>query len=518
MYDYMRKHYVFIGLISLVLFAGCEQFDDLESLDTVRFDAEYAIPLIDTRIDLPELLQNLDETTEVIVDGNGLIRFRYRGDVITQTSEDIFASINESLPPIIPVTKPRMALPFSTPDGVLIDRVDLRDGQLIYLVEHKHPDKVDVKIRFPQVVKNGQPLVLTASMPPYVAGSSTPSRATNFFAPASLAGYSIIAERDSIYVEYEAVRSDGRRDTLSSALLRIQNLAITYAEGFFGKQVYKGGRDTIAIDFFNNWVGGDVYFEDPRVTFLVDNAFGIPTRSVVNLFNVLTVRGQVLPLTGDLVTKGIDFPYPGLNEVGTVKSTTFVFNKDNSNIDKLLGAGPVALDYDVDALTNPDNNPAIRGFITDSSFYRVRVEVELPLYGTAAGFVARDTFDIDLGQFDGADRAEFKLVADNELPLGIDLQGYFLDESGAVLDSLLDSPRRVVGPAPVNDQGIAYDSTRQITIVPFPADRFTHIRNARFLALHASFSTTDEGTRPVRPLSEQQLHVRIGTILGVKRE
>lgn len=502
--------------MSAVFFASCEQFDELESLDGVNYEAEYALPLVDTRISLRELIENVEETTTIIIDENGLVRFQYEGEVITQTSDDIFASINESLPPVIPVSSPRMALPFSTPDGIDIDRIDLKGGELVYFFENRHPERLEVLITLPQVTKNGQPLTFRHNVPAY-SGSGTPPRITNFLFPTQLDGYIISPEADSVYIEYEALRGGTTADTLNNFLLRIQELSFTYAQGFFGNQIQEGGRDTIEIDFFDDWVQGDIYFEEPRITFNIENSFGIPTRSVVNVFNILTVQGKVLPLESEFIQKGIDFPYPGIDQVGQTEEKTFTFTRDNSNIAEILGSGPVAIDYDVDALTNPDDDRNITGFITDSSYYRVRVEVDLPLYGRADNFLALDTFELDFTQYENVKTAEFKVVTDNELPLSVDIQAYFLAEDGTVLDSLLGAEERIVQAAPVNEEGISTESVRQVTYAPFEADRFDQIRDARRLALVASFSTLGEGRVSVQPKADQEARIRIGAILGVAR-
>ena len=88
----MRKHILFL-LLCMMVFASCEQFDELESLEGVEYDATYALPLVDTRISLRELIENVEETTTILIDENGLVRFQYQGDVITDDSKDIFASI-----------------------------------------------------------------------------------------------------------------------------------------------------------------------------------------------------------------------------------------------------------------------------------------------------------------------------------------------------------------------------------------------------------------------------------------
>lgn len=513
---YMRKLY-FLGIMALAMtLFSCNQFDELENLDRVAYDAEYAIPLVDTKTSLREVLEDFEDNSTIFIDPDGLIRFRYVDEVTTQTSDDIFASINESLPPLIPITSPNMALPFSNPDGLQIDRLDLKGGSLIYYYENRNPESVNVRITFPQVTKNATPLTFQQTVAGY-SGSGNPPTGTNLFAPASLAGFRIQTLNDSVYVQYEATLPGGAQAPLSNFVIRLQDLAFSYAEGYFGNFLYEGSRDTLVIDFFDNWIRGDIYFEEPKITLNVENSFGIPTSAVVNVLDVITVKQNILSLESPFVDNGIEFPYPTMSEIGQVKRGSFSFTKENSNIDVILGAGPTAIDYDVDAITNPNNNPNIRGYITDSSYYKVNMEVELPLYGKASGFVARDTFEVKFDSYEDVDDAEFKLVVDNAIPLDVEVQAYFLDDNNAVIDSLLDAPQRIVEAAPVNTQGEATGTTRKISFAPFPEDRFKNIKtNARRIALVTSFSTLNNGNTSVKIYSDQEVKIKMGVKLGVR--
>ena len=507
----------FLFLLAVVAFLStCNKFDDLDDIDRVNYEAEFALPLVDTELSIEDILLRIEENSSVKVDPDGLIRFMYSGDVITETSEEVFAAITDELAaiPLIPVLSKRQAIPLSSPDGLDMDRLDLKGGTIGYAFQSNHDEEVEVVITLPTVTKNGIPLTFTKTVPAYSGSGQLPSG----IGGADVTDYIIRPEEnDSVYIEYEAISVSGEvLEELPLIALQINDLAFRYAEGYLGNQVYEGGRDTIEIDFFDSWVQGDVYFEDPKITFNFENSYGIPTRSVVNVFDIFTVRNEVLPLESEQLTNGIDFPYPGLDEIGAIKIDTFVFTKDNSNIDVVLGAGPVAIDYDVNAITNPDELTDIRGFITDSSYYKVRVDVELPLRARASDFLGRDTFEIDLGQYEEAEYAEFKMIAENTLPLDVDLQLYFLSSGGTVVDSLLDEVQRVVTGADIDEAGNAIGSASTTTIIPFPADRFAKIKGADRIVLNAIFSTVQDGTVSVRIKNEQDIKVRIGAKLGVK--
>lgn len=514
----MNKWYLtsFVA-ISLLFFQNCNPVADFEDIDTIQYNAEYAVPIINSNLTIEDFLDELDDQSEIIIEPDGLIRFKYRGDVISATVEQMFAAINDALPPLIPVTEPGMALPLSSPDGIQIDYLDLKKGGFVYGIESELNVPVSVELTMPQFTKDGEILTFNTSLPAY-NGSGNKPVSTNILFPSSLEGYTILPENDSVYIDYKITTPDGLEvEKMSNFFIRLQDLEFSYAEGFLGTLEYEGGRDTIEIDFLDQWVQGEVYFEDPTFTFLITNSFGIPTKSKVNVFEVFTVRQEKLPLESPFIEDGIDFPFPGLEEVGQTKSKTFLFDKTNSNIQEIIGAGPLAVDYDVDAITNPDGNTGIRGFITDESAYNVQVEVDLPLYGSIKNFLAFDTIDINLDEFDEVQSADFKLIAENNIPLEVAIQGLFLGENDQVIDSLFANEQLIIAGAPVDGQGNPTSTQSQTSNAIFEGDRFQQILAARKLILRVNFSTTETGATSVRLINTQDIQLKLGAILGVEK-
>lgn len=514
----MKRWIFLLPIVALAIFTSCQRFDELEGISAADFEAQYALPLINTELSLKDVLEKAQDLATIIVDPDGLIRFQYRGEVLTQTSDRVFQQINATLSGVpIPVLSKRTALQLQFPDGLAFDRLVLGGGTIKWSFQHKHPEPVQFQLRLPQVTKNGEILTFNASLPAYSGTGNPPTYLLSLANPTDLTGYEVVPDpiTDSVYVEYELLRPGGLPDTAHLVGIIFENLLFSYMEGYLGGLEYEGGRDTIIIDFFDNWVRGDIYFEEPTVVFNIENSFGIPTKSKINVFEVFTVRGDILPLESPFVTNGIDFPYPDRDEVGQIKTKSFVFNKQNSNIDVILGSGPLAIDYDVNAITNPDGNTGIPGFITDSSYYRVQIEVDLPLYGKALDFLARDTFEVSFENYKNVRNAEFKLVTENGLPLDVAIQGYFLDEAGITLDSLFDAQRPVVKAAPVNSNGIPISRTDDVSFIDYPDARFDQIREARRLAIIASFSTYNEGQQSVKILADQAVRIKLGVILGV---
>ncbi|MBK7410326.1 MAG: hypothetical protein IPL49_19940 [Saprospirales bacterium] len=511
----MINRFILIAGILGIFSWGCQHFNDLENVETIGNDAEYAIPLINTSVSLDDLLEKLDKYTYLDIDSNNLIFLRYKGDVVTKTSQEIFKNIELALPPLIPVLDTVMPLPFTTPDGIEMDYVELKSGFLYYAYKSYHEDDLSMKIRFPQVFKPNGDILEFNNVINY---SGTLPVETVLLAPYNLKDHKLIADSEgNLRIEYIALHSNGVRDTVSNFNIALTNVEFSYAEGYFGNQLHDGKRDTINIEFFETWTKGDVYFEDPKIFVNVFNSFGVPTRSIVNVFDITTADGNVLSLQSDAIDNGIDFDYPELpDEVGETKITQFSFTKDNSNIDVVLGSKPVALDYDVDAITNPDNVTAIRGFITDSSRYTVSVEVELPIYGRSSSFVAIDTVDVDFSSYDNVKEMEFKVFAENFLPIRVGIQAYMEDEFGVVIDSLLATPQTLIAAAPVDAAGDVINPVKHVLYVPVAGARLENLRRTKRIVVEAAFSTYNEGNTSVKVYADQHVNIGVGLRLKMK--
>ncbi len=485
---------------------------DLEDLAIEDFSAEYAIPIFQAEVSLDEILSNVQENTTMTVEPDGEINLKYSGDFLGLGSADIFDIVTAVVP--IPVTDTIVHADYDIPNSIEIDFFDLTNGQIVLRYESDHEEDVDIKVTIPQLTKNGEQFTWTGKID---YNGTTPVEGTGFD---GLAGYKLTSFGDTlITVQYEAIRESGIRDTLDNFFVLFLNLEYDYAEGFLGYDVYTVAADTIEIDFFKSWANGSVYFEDPKITLTVFNSLGFPINGKFLFLDVKTVNQDILPLESEFINDGININYPKLTEIGETSETVFAFDKDNSNIREVLGAGPLAVYYDLEAEPNPEGDTSIRGFITDKSEMRVQVDVELPIHGYADDFVVIDTFDIDFKDIDleSAEYAEFKLVTENETPLAVKLQLYFADSSFQILDSLLIPAQNVIESAEVNEDGISMLTETNTIIQEFYKERLNKIETAKKLFLVSSFSTeNNKNKQSVKILAEQSVAVRMGMKIGIK--
>lgn len=487
--------------ISVIFFSNCR----ISPIDEIKTDLnqEWALPLIDTRKSFGDIINGFDPKAYVQIGTDGTVILRYKGNYTTQSSLDIFSNFKNVTFPILDST---MAVPFTLPSGVHIDYVDVKKGSLIWAIANP-PEPLNVTISIPQLTKNG------------VAFRRDFRLAGLFVDGLDMTGWRLKGENDSIKIYTTARKvSNGEAFNLKGGGgYQIQNFEFTYAKGYFGQSIFDGPKDSIAIDFFEKWQNGSVYFDSPRMIITLDNSFGVPVRSIMKQGEVLTLDGQRLPLQSPL-TVGVDINYPKINEVGQSKRTVVVFDKTNSNIAKIMSSNPIAIQYDIDGLTNPDSNRTIIGFMTDSSKFELQVEVEVPMIGTAKNFELNDTFAINLSQATDVTQAEFKIITDNGMPIDISLQGYFATSSGAIIDSMYAAKSPILRGAPVNSLGLPTGITTTENLIKIDADKLKKVRGASKLIIRYSFSTTNNGAVPVKLTSTQDVRVRIGVKFGLKTQ
>ena len=511
-----------IFLIIIGIIAGCKKLDNFDDYTLTDLDAEFAIPLFTTNFTLADLVENFDDSTHVSYTEDGLLVFTYKGESVARSSEDIFKVLDTINGVPIPFFDTLTALPFEPPNGVIIDRAIIKSGVIAsWGFSCNHTEDVTVTMTFPSLIKDGMPLTSSMSRE-YM--DTLPVFGVRL-SPIDLSGYELEVTDDSVSVQFHVYREEsGFVDTITNAFVQFFDVRASYVEGYLGNEVYEFDRDTILIDAFDDLERGDVTFVDPKINLRIENSFGFPVRSITKNLDVFTLDNQIIALESPFISDGIDFNYPTLDEVGENKITEFSFDKTNSNILDVVSAGPVAVDYDFDAIPNPDNDTTIRGFLTDSSAFFAQVEVVLPIHGTLADFGAFDTlrvetfdFDVDLGVYGEADYAEFKLVTVNEMPLDIDLQLYFADANSQIIDSLFQKPERIIIAAPVDGNGVVTQPVRKETFARMERNRFDKLEQTRQLLLKSSVSSLDDGTTNMQLRGHQLVNIGMGLKFGVTK-
>ncbi|MCS7036909.1 MAG: hypothetical protein RMJ33_09010 [Saprospiraceae bacterium] len=518
-----RKNALPVLLQALVIagiLAGCQKLA-LDDLEFAERTGEYAFPVFSTRIGMQDLmLKVLNDSVggdTIVINPDKTMTLFYSGDVAEKPASDIFRFFNFPEVPV-PINDTFYSYPFNTLDSVYIRRVEVATGTLNLVVNNARNQPITGTFQILQMSKNGQPFSMSFTVP---------ARQTFISPPIPLKGYTLTSDSNRLEFRYEAYLPDGTRIKIDEVLpgiagigILIQGFTASYMEGYWGYSEYPLTLDTIDIDINQTNLKGNVKVKNPKVTMTITNSWGFPTRGVVKYLSFIGRDGKEYKLKSNVFFgDSIDFNYPSwaAGEIGQTKETHVVLDSTNSNIAEIFNAQPIRLIYEVAGISNARKDPSIVGFLTDKSTIALRMKVELLLEGSAENFGAEQTINANFGQFADFDTSrieavEFKIVTENNTPIGAALQLYFLDDQGRVLDSLFSgaTPPFVVKSPPVNANGVSIGTARAETFAPMDVARFSRVRQATSMRLNAAFTTAQGGQAPVKLLATQDIALRMG--------
>jgi hypothetical protein len=198
---------------------------------------------------------------------------------------------------------------------------------------------------------------------------------------------------------------------------------------------------------------------------------------------------------------------PSYSQVGQSQTTQLDINSSNSNLPELFSSLPYYLKYQFGAVLDPPDNA--QNFVLDNSSLAIGVHLELPFHGKISALTITKQFDFDGLGIDEIREGVVRVKTLNEIPLDAAVQVYFVDASGAVLDSLFTNPSIIEG-AQVDADGFTQDNAMVITEVPVIQAKVDRINEAEYLLVRAEMYTTSQGTVPVKFSATDQLEVSIG--------
>lgn len=501
-------------LLCLLLQSACQRFQNKQfEIDT--WEPDLALALINTRASIQDVLDNFETGGFIRVDPDGFLTLVYQGTVLSVDGEQVnnIPDFSFSVPDSFFVAS------YSFETGDFIDRLIAKSGTVAYTASSNQTEDIEVTLQFPSATTAaGQPFE-TSFLLNYQG--STPVTASGNL---NLAGVTFDFNSNNEFpVRYVARRvSDGQRVVLQNFNLNFQNLRYSFLSGYIGNYSFNLPEDTIVLDLFNNWQQGSIFFEEPQIDIIVNNSFGVPIRATFDTLAANTYQNGLVELNYAPLNSGLDFNYPSINEIGQTKQTLLSINHTSSNLPAIIAGIPAEVYYDFEAVINPDNDNSIRGHVTDSSRFSVDVNVEFPLYGRANDFAIQEEFDLDWSIYEEFEYVNFKLITENGFPAEAQVQLYFLDAGGTVLDSLLSDPTQaLLSAAPIDASGRVTEINEQTFTSDFPADRYARMRDqARRIRLVASFQTENNGdpNQSVRIYSDYELGLKLGAAGGLRLE
>jgi hypothetical protein len=486
---------------SVCLVSSCKiPFDEVDL--NVKLTPEYAVPLVETDMNVQDLLGGFNGNAFLQLQSDGSFKMSYLSQTIETQPFNLFSGLPEVQ--TIPITQQDVVIPFPAPANTNIDVIEFKKGYFKWRFDPQ-PTTVTVKITIPQFTKNGQPFMTSFALSNAAVSDSI-----------NLAGWICEPTMGNIVINYKATKLTGESVSLNNqgdyAITRFESKSM---KGYFGEFILPIPKDSFVFDFFKTWrPNGKIQFTEPVVTVNFDNSLGFPTRLLTTKVEGTNQAGEKIALQSPF-SSGVDIDYPNLSQIGTSKKTTTTINNKNSNIVSVMGSYPTTLSYSFIALTNTGNTSKASGFLNDDSKLKMSVNIDIPLIGTAENFTVLDTMVLDLSKFSQVTNAEFKITTDNGLPLDMALQGYFINSSGVVIDSLVQKEPLILRGAPTTTLGTTIGTSPAYNFVKMDAAKFTSIRSAKKIIVKYTVSSTNNGANPVQINRSQNFNLKLGVRVGV---
>lgn len=515
----------------MLICAGCyrKKFD---ALTLASANPEYLYPLIDAELSLKDIIDPTKKKLNITESADGFYTFIYYEDVYQALISDFLKIENLSTRQSVGLTSSEaIALPanatithtFSksvtlpSDNGEQLKHLTIKSGSIPLLISSTFRHDIQIIVSFPYIKKNNIALTKTININ-YT--NTTPVVSDNTI---DLAGYTIDLSENGTKVNtlsyaatLKVTYKPGNAANTSQKIdvqTGLSDIAYSYADGYIGQYNISIPEDTLMVDIFDNAYAGNVYFTDPKVRAVIYNSIG--TASSVKMDKLETysnITGST-QITGSVINTDIPINYPGPAEIGQTKSTTIQLDKTNSNIQTVFNPAPSQVIYKMSGIINPTGFTT--NYVTDSSKVRIRGEAEIPMEGKVTQFVLLDTIEgIKYPEIKVSGNnvtvlnATFNLALVNGFPINTNIQLYFLDDSGNILDSMFAAPHFIAS-ASVDGNGKVSAPTAVLIKEVYDEARYKRITTSTKAVIYAFFSTANNGSVPVKIYSSYKIKSNI---------
>ncbi len=513
---------------------------DLNKLTKIDYSPNLAVPLIYSSLTISDLL-NKGGSQVVSVDANNFCSIIYRSNLFSLKASDVITLPNQTVPPFstplntgpnpagftFTQSLPPQIVAFNTgTNGPLIDSIKFKTGSLDITINSDINDNGSIVIQIPSAKKNGVAFSKTILL------TYTGTLPVTAVTTVDLAGYTFdmtvggTASNQFTVNSTITLTGSGTPITPTDNISVSQSLnSISFAKiyGDIGQQsLTPAGTDSVQLSIFKSALGtGSFTLVDPRIKLIISNSYGVPINAGVNPFYGYTPGQPDIPVTYTGVPNYVaQLPIhsPGFNQIGQVLTDSFTLNNTNSNIATIVNHTPKYLIYKINSQTNP--TPANhQNFVLDTSRFRVDMEVNLPLYGTAQNFTLQDTLPFTMQQTltNDVESILFRTYNSNGFPFDVNLQVYFTDSVYTKLDSLV-TPAQSILKSGVVTSGIVTSPTATNYDAVVVKSRLAHLKNTKHILIKAVANTTSTGGvyQNVKIYTYYKIDFKLGLQIQVK--
>lgn len=497
----------------------------LQNLKNPEWDPNFAAPLINSKLTIWDILNDYDSTNVFVEDGTNFLYLVYTNKVFSQTAADLIQLSDQSMNTAHTFNTGGTIAPgdsfvstftyfygFSFPGSQVIDSLFMKNGNMNVSINTNFNMAGKIEVEFPGT-KNGNPFIEQINM-------SGPNISQNISLDNTKLIFSHSGGNNRLELKFRVVLYGAGNANLSPYNLNIDgtfsDMQFRALFGYLGQLNFALNEDTVSVKIYDNNIEGIINWEDPRFYLTVTNYLGMPVRLNINYLaaNRTKAPANSMQITGPGIPNPWNISYPTFSQIGQGIETSMQLDKTNSNINTAFNISPQQINALIDAVSNPSGFS--QNFAFDTSRFVVNAKVELPMHGTADGFIISDTIELNLGKdFEDSKHIDwvlFKIFCENGFPVDAKLQIYFTDENFVIVDSLLAPPQQFIHaatPGPAPDYIVTQKYTKVISTKIYN-DRILEYYRIKNAIVHAHLNTYNNGNQIVKFYSYYQMHVMLG--------
>jgi len=524
-------------LILVIVVYSCNKRPDLTDLEFEDWKPIAAFPLVDTEINVHDVLNEFNHPEELLILDNGELALNYKGFLGSIGAAEILVLEDQNISEVLPLSETEaLSLDASTepitysintefqldfsPAEVRVDNVLFTGGTLEVSVTRLQNESISGELIITELMdENDLPVSVTVAgnMPvgtaEIITVDLTGKKLMPIFSPPESNKISLTGELE---LENNAGNTAEAGDLLEFSL-NIQQPEFQSIIGDFGNLLISNDTDSVEINLFTNVQGGTFAVEEAIINLNITNSFGLPMQ--FDLGEVVSVNQN----TGEEIQLIFNDSYlDGQEELeGSPEMKTFVFDNSNSSINQLFSPAPVVIAFDLTASANPDGPPINPNFITNQSQLDAEIDVIIPLSGYINTIQLSDTIDADISfdSYEEIDSIEFKIQTENYFPVEVNFQAFFLDSTNTIVDSLFVSNEEIISTAITDTDGMVIESAQTEKYVLMDGPRSELVSSSEKIIISAIFDTYNSDQKQSVVITEdQKLNVKLGAIVYGKIE
>ena len=522
--------------------AGCQTVP--EDFTVSAWTPVAAVPLVDTRFDLTDVLEVLIDSLDTVPVGvmsNGELAYYHEQNFSGSIAEEwlILPSYGAASSFVLGEGEAAAlnlmpeggsvsfqddvssAFEITQPQDAILNRVDLSSGAFTFTLTSTMGDDLSGVVAIPGLVDPDEvPYEVVWNSGQFTNGSLVVSQ--------NLDGWSLLPDQsvdgtNIIQGEYTfTMVNNPEHDAVEGEFLScdfvLSDMAFERVEGDFGTSDINLEEEAVTFALFDDrFTTSGLEIERASLRLEVENGFGVD--ALLDSLDFTSSAEGTADVVFETSAEGLFVP----SAEGSSASPTLVvweIDETNSNVVDFFSAQPRDIDLNMRIRCNPEGSVGPSGnFLDGDGFVSARLMTEIPLSIRAEQIDFVDTVDVDIEIEEEAqlDSAELRLILHNGFPFEVAIRASFLNADGEIMDSLSTEPLDLFT-LPVMD-------VNQVPIEPgiFVYDFFLDweraegLRSAERVVMEAWVETADAQLGEfVRITEEQGLRMELGLLVYAK--